>query len=386
MKDEKKEVIKYKRKKVPEFFLHLVAYGGFNVGDGLISLWNDLHIFLPVEGIYVLQQSLINEYGKDAIDLLYWLGKINGMAGTTSLIKRYGLKENNFVDLLNGASMDGWGKLELDKIIYQNGKPIEAHIICRNSLLGEKYKELGPKNRAVDYFIKGELAGGAQPLFNKKVFSEEKSCIGKGNEYCEFIINFKEREDEPNLIKELNINTSTLLEKLTKITLTRKGRFSVFQKKHISFGNGKLKFYNINGILMLSYVFMLFSYILKKKDEDTFQKIMNEKIESDLNTIKNKIDKSKNYAETLDLLNLFGLGESHIEIMSKDIVLIKNKNNPFSSDYIRVFGRQSNSVDYYLANLIRRAFEKKYNRKLEVEEITCVAKGDRNCTFRLRFI
>lgn len=369
--------------RISKFFLHLVAYGGFNFNKGIIYLWNDIHLFIPTESYYVVQKELINRFGDDAKDILFWLGKLNGKTGTVALVKRFGLKSDNLKDLLNGASIDGWGKLEIDHLNYKNRELIDGIIFSPNSTLPQVYlKQEGTQNESVDFFILGELCGGAEPLFNKNIHGKEIKCIAKGDERCEFLLKLTDKIQKFPFLNKLKYNENEIIKKVTSITLNRPSAFNNLKNKNIKFGDGSLVFYGIKGILTLSYVQVILNEIVKNFDKKFYSELLQKRVDSDINILMPLITPLKNVEDILDQLQIFGYGKFVCKIKASNVIVIELLDNPYAKDYLMLFGRSKETQDDYICILIRTVFELKYNKKYNVSEEGCIAKGNKSCTFK----
>ncbi len=60
--------------------------------------------------------------------------------------------------------------------------------------------------------------------------------------------------------------------------------------------------------------------------------------------------------------------------------------SPKAKEYLRVYGKKTYAVDWYLSGLIAGAASYLLNRKFEVEEVKCIAKGDDICQFKVKEI
>lgn len=374
------------KSKFEEFFLHLAVYGGFKFQNGLIIMWNDVHVFTPTNSFFELQNEIIEKYGDEGKGLIYWLGKINGKTGTIALTKRFGLKESNFDDLLNGASVDGWGKLLLQEIKKdENDNPVGGTVISQNSTMGRIYYEkIGKCSEGVDHFIRGELSGGAEPLFNRNIYAEEVNCIAKGDDNCVFNLSFQDINPyNTDFMQVLSFTEDEIIEKALKITLKRKSSFGTSNKNALSFGNGRLSLNGEEGVLTLSYVNILLQKILLEKDSSFYKDLIMRKAKNDINVVAEKIKTAKNYNEILKHLEIFGYGQFNLKVNSKSILLIENELNPFGKDYLQFFGKTNECVDIYCVALLNEAFSLISSSPIKVEEVACMAKGDQTCRFKI---
>jgi hypothetical protein len=65
-------------------------------------------------------------------------------------------------------------------------------------------------------------------------------------------------------------------------------------------------------------------------------------------------------------------------------ILISNSNNPYPRDYLEIFGRSKLPVDTFIVLLLEKIF-KLNGKNVKVNEIKCMAKGDKECLFEINF-
>lgn len=95
--------------------------------------------------------------------------------------------------MLDESTILGYGKIEIKKIDLDKG---EAIVHVKKSAFGETYKRLyGSSDEPVCNFLAGLVGGVGKELSGKDVVAEETKCIAKGDRYCEFVIEPKEKTD-----------------------------------------------------------------------------------------------------------------------------------------------------------------------------------------------
>ncbi|MEM5852754.1 MAG: 4-vinyl reductase [Candidatus Aenigmatarchaeota archaeon] len=85
----------------------------------------------------------------------------------------------------------------------------------------------------------------------------------------------------------------------------------------------------------------------------------------------------------LNLVTHFGFGNLEIiEVNEKEKkAVVEVKNNPFAKEYVKIFGAQKKCVDYMLAGIIAAYFSEFFEKNVECEEESCIAKRNLVCKF-----
>lgn len=161
--------------------MNVISYGAFNYDKGVIRLWNDPFVFIPIDCFAYLQQFAVEHFFEDGERLFYWLGKVNGRNGTELLVRKFGIDPKQFAKFVEGATFDGFGKLTLKKFDVKN--KVDAIIRADNSSLAKEYIKQYPELKgSVDFFMAGELSGGAEPLFTHfSIQGVESKCMVLSN-------------------------------------------------------------------------------------------------------------------------------------------------------------------------------------------------------------
>jgi predicted hydrocarbon binding protein len=370
--------------RISEFFNHMIAYGGFNVEDGVMKIWGDPSLFVPMEAFITLFYEIENKLGKDtAHDVFYWLGRLTGKNATEMLIKRYGLNRKNIPDFLNGATQDGMGYLRIKD--YDNINLTYAIVTSINSTFAIEYsKKYGKTNFPVDYYLGGILAGGIEPLVDQIAHVYEKECMAKGDSQCLYYFEPLTNHPQYDFFKNLNLNEDDILKKARLLMLKRKGKFKIFGKKDIKFGDGTFVFNKIQGMCLMSYAKVIFDQIIKLKINEDKKNIDSKFVDKCLEVIKDRILK-KDLRDILKEIEIFGYGKFEIKFSGSKKILISNSNNPYSMDYIEIFGYSKNPVDDFIVILLQKIYELN-GKKVNIKETQCIAKRDKFCTFEITFL
>src|SRR3989344_1217904 len=372
-------------KKFSQFFAHLVAYGGFTIEDGIIYVWNDPNLFIPLNSYVLFQKELYKILGQEkANQLLYWLGKTNGKGADQVLINRFGLKPDQLGDFLSAAAQDGFGYCEFIK--KPNVKNIKDAIIRVDSSIARFLRNETSKLPVDSYFL-GLIAAGGEVLYNINVRAEEVLCVAKGDKECRFLILKTGKPESYEFFNKIKVDPEDLLEKSRKLYMFRKSHFKIFARREVKFGDGTLRFKGIQGVIFAERVFVLLDYILfkwvGKKYENMQEKLARSHIEEIYNPKILPNLQQKNISTMLDLLSIFGYGRFELLKISGKTIFIENKNNFYPQDYNVLFGLSKKSVDKFPSLLIKYLFFKYFGEMPSVDEVKCRAVHETSCLFKV---
>lgn len=370
--------------KISQFFNHLVAYGGFNVQDGVMYVWGDPSIFMPMPAFAELFHSVEKLRGNEAHEIFYWLGRLYGKNSTLMLANRFGIDKKDIPEFINGATQDGMGLVYLkQENVFKDGT-IQGIIEGSNSVFAEQYiKEYGKQKNPIDYYLLGILSGGGEPLYNTQIIGKEVACVSKGDANCVYDLRSAKSLPEFIFFKKIKLDEKELLEKTRMLTLKRKTDFKFFGKKDIQFGDGSFKLKSVAGINMPVYGLVIFNKILEqldKKSKEDIERAMAKKFISSVGSVAIQ----KDLKSILSSLEIFGYGRFDIKVSGQNKTIVTNENNPYASDYLQLFGRTKETLDKFVCYLIEEVF-KINKRNCSVKETSCRAKGDKLCTFELTF-
>jgi predicted hydrocarbon binding protein len=372
--------------KISQFFNRLVAYGGFNINEGVMYVWGDPSIFVPMPAFVEMFRYLEKKIGEgDTHEIFYWLGRVYGKNSTLMLANRFGIDKKDIPEFINGATQDGMGLLYLKQENHFKNGITQGIIEGTNSVFAEEYyKRYGKQKNPIDFYLLGILSGGGEPLYNTPIIGKEIECVARGDKCCIYDLKSIESLPKTNFFQNLDIKESEILEKARVLTLNRKSSFKFLGKKEIEFGDGSFKLKSIKGINLPVYGLVLLNYIVKNylKDEKI---ILEENISRCfIESIKPRLQK-KDLRDILKELEIFGYGKFEIKVAGQKNVIISNESNPYPKDYLQIFGRNKEPVDTFVCSLIQEAL-KVNNKKSIVKETTCRARGDSACTFKIDFI
>jgi len=366
-----------KRGFVSEFFNHMIAYGGFSSEEGVMKIWGDPSIFIPLKSFCDLLNLLEAKLGMDfAHEIYYWLGKLYGFNSSTLLIKKFGFNPKQLPDFVNGATQDGMGYVEITKYIpYKDGN-VAGEITGTNSVFALTYKEKkGKTDYPIDFYLLGVLAGGSEPLFNKYFKGAELKCMAKGDKNCFYIIKSQKEKEKFKIFSKVSFSEEEILKKTKKLTLSRKSSFKILGRKGIKFGDGSFILYGYTGINLPSYSKVILDKFLYDKYGIDFLNNLNKSFsESCIINLKNEkikpfLDKG-NLHKLFKHFQIFGLGTFNIIQMSPKSLIIRNDNNPYIPDYLFLFKKREEFLGTFEASLIQSALKVYFNKNSIIKRIT----------------
>lgn len=383
---EVKEVKNFEKSgKISEFFNHLVAYGGFNIQDGVMKVWGDPSLFIPINAFVFLFHELEEKLGKDkAHEIFYWLGRLYGKNCTLMLANRYGISKKDIPNFINGATQDGMGLVQLIKETQLKNGHYIGEIEGDNSIFAKEYsKKYGKQDNPVDFYLLGILCGGGEPLYGKPIRGEEKECMVQGGDKCIYELKTLDKIPQFEFFIGTNLSEEEILKRTNKLMLNRKSDFKFIGKKEVRFGDGSFSLKGLVGINFPVYGIISLNKILMPKLKEKYERLLSDLSENYFRNIENNF-KKKELIEILKELEIFGYGKFEIKVAGQKKVIISNSNNPYPKDYAQLFGRSKEPVDFFPSKLIEQAL-KLNDKNCSVKETTCMARGDKTCTFEVTF-
>jgi hypothetical protein len=153
------------------------------------------------------------------------------------------------------------------------------------------------------------------------------------------------------------------------MALKRRVDFKMLQFKDIQFGDGSFVLKGYPGFNMSCYehivLHKIVSNLMPRKKflaligmfsrifvEDTFDP-----------KLKSASVNSNSLATVLGKLSLFGIGKLELCTSSKNLLIIKNKNNPFLADEKELFGKNDTIQLDFMALLIEQAFMQYFSKR-----------------------
>lgn len=85
-----------------------------------------------------------------------------------------------------------------------------------------------------------------------------------------------------------------------------------------------------------------------------------------------------------NLFDMSGFGKMQVVDVTENRTILKVDNNNFAKLYTEKFGIQKEPVCHIIAGIFKNFVEKTTGKKMEVEETSCIAMGNKVCTFELK--
>ncbi len=362
-----------KKGKISEFFNHLVTYGGFSFENGVMKVWGDTSLFASLNGFTKYVKGIKTKLGQDADEILYWLGCLYGRNSTYLLLQKFGYDKKKIPDFINGATQDGFGYVELQNL-KDDGVNLDADLKIIGAPLAIQYKNLfGNQKTPLDFYLCGILAGGSEPLFNRNIQCTETKCIAQGNEYCFCHVNNVKNYVAPEFFKKIGLDEEAIRKKTEKMAKRRKINFKLFQRKDIKFGDGTFILNGCQGFNLASYEHVVLDKIIfLLLGEKPFFEIKEEMAtayiqDSFIKTLKTETLSQKSIIAVLERIKMFGYGSLEIYRFQKNLLIIKNENNPYINDQKAIFGKTDNLSLDMLCRILRNSFKKYFNRDVSIK-------------------
>ena len=96
------------------------------------------------------------------------------------------------------------------------------------------------------------------------------------------------------------------------------------------------------------------------------------------------IDENKMTNLWTNLFNISGFGKVEVVDVTKEKTILKLENNNFAKLYMKQYEVQKKPVCHLLAGIFKNFIEKTSGKKVECKEISCIAMGNRVCTFEIK--
>jgi predicted hydrocarbon binding protein len=381
-------IIDSTKNKVSEFFFHLAQYGGVNFKDGVLYLWLNPTVLIPVSSFAVFQKECEKICGKDFDFFLYWLGKITGKNSSIVLNKRYGFKLEDLPSFLNGATQDGFGYMEIGKVNVTS-YPKNGIVFGKDNPFSDAVvKKYGVQKNPIDFYICGVLTGGTEPLFGINIHGSESECLAKGDKRCVYNLTEIKQPETCNLVKKAGLKEEDIFQKALKLYSGRKGSFTILQKKDVNFGDGSFVLKGLKGGLIEIYAVTILDYVMSKVYGEKYNKVLEltakEAIKSLNLGAKKKNESLSSLQERLSKLDLLGYGHFNAVRFTGNTLIVKNSTNPYPDEYKFIFGPSKKPVDIYPTYLLKAVMETVFDKKISVKEVQCKASMRDSCIFEIK--
>lgn len=87
-----------------------------------------------------------------------------------------------------------------------------------------------------------------------------------------------------------------------------------------------------------------------------------------------------------NLFNISGFGKVEVVDMTKGRTILKIGKSNFAKLYIEKYGTQKEPVCHIIIGMFKNLIEKTSGSKVEAKETSCIAMGNKVCTFELKII
>jgi predicted hydrocarbon binding protein len=85
-----------------------------------------------------------------------------------------------------------------------------------------------------------------------------------------------------------------------------------------------------------------------------------------------------------NLFDISGFGKVQVVDITKEKTILKLEKNNFATLFTKEYGIQKQPVCHLIAGIFKNFIEKTSGKKVECKEISCIAMGNRVCTFELK--
>jgi predicted hydrocarbon binding protein len=175
-----------------EIIKKTLFHDNFNFVNGEILIWNVPGMLMTMNAFVLLQEAGKEKFGKEFLDLIYYLGKKQTNEGMKLLHKKYGFKDmKKIVEFeLQTASMVGLGICKLKR--YNSEEKSAVVEISPNPFVKSYKKVVGQMKEPVDHYSCGSLAGIFSYAFKEDIVGIETNCEITGKQKC--VVHLKPRK------------------------------------------------------------------------------------------------------------------------------------------------------------------------------------------------
>ena len=154
--------------------------------------------------------------------------------------------------------------------------------------------------------------------------------------------------------------------------------------RQASFVEGKIEIFDLN--FSLQPLLSLVDFQKEMADKQLMEKFGYFISESIISHFKKRfaIEEKKMTNLWTNLFNISGFGRVEVVDITKERTILKLEKNNFAQLFMKEYGIQKQPVCYLLAGMFKNFIEKTSGKKVECKETSCIAMGNRVCTFELR--
>jgi predicted hydrocarbon binding protein len=158
--------------------------------------------------------------------------------------------------------------------------------------------------------------------------------------------------------------------------------------RQASIDEGEITILTKNFYMQPLYELIILQERIKKEFGKKGLKLIYETGKVGFNDLLRKIEKFTSKKEELQSLwlSIFKIcGIGNLEIIEIDRekfrAILQTNKNPFAREYLKEYGKQKEGVDYLTAGIIAGFFSRFFEKEVECEEKSCIAKGNVYCSF-----
>ena len=161
--------------------------------------------------------------------------------------------------------------------------------------------------------------------------------------------------------------------------------------RQASIDEGEIKLLTKNFYMQPLYELVVLQEKIKKEFRKKGLKLIYETGKGGFNDLLMVVEKFTSKKEEFQRLwlNIFrtcGIGNLEIVEIDKENfkATLRMDKNPFAKEYLRECGKQKEGVDYLTAGIIAGFFSRFFEKEVECEEKSCIAKGNACCSFAVK--
>jgi predicted hydrocarbon binding protein len=158
--------------------------------------------------------------------------------------------------------------------------------------------------------------------------------------------------------------------------------------RQASIDEGEITILTKNFYMQPLYELIILQERIKKEFGKKGLKLIYETGKVGFNDLLRRIEKFTSKKEELQSLwlSIFKIcGIGNLEIIEIDRekfrAILQTNKNPFAREYLKEYGKQKEGVDYLTAGIIAGFFSRFFEKEVECEEKSCIAKGNVYCSF-----
>lgn len=168
------------------FITKLLLTRQFSMSEKEVKLLGKNFYLQPLSQLVLLQEKLQEKFGEEGAKLIYEAGKASLLEMGRELQKFSSRKYELLEVMVSFLRHFGLGDIQLLRMDERECR-VEIEI-KENPFVKEYLKLFGVQPKCVDLLLAGMLSGFFSVFFKRGVECKEKSCMGRGNPVCMFVI------------------------------------------------------------------------------------------------------------------------------------------------------------------------------------------------------